>query len=39
MNQVAYFELFERTAFGDRWIGTGPRATAEKYDLWVDRHR
>jgi hypothetical protein len=36
MKQMAFYELFERTAFGDQWVGTGPRATAKKYDLWAD---
>jgi hypothetical protein len=36
MAQVAFYELFERTAFGDRWVGTGTRKAAQKYDLWAD---
>jgi len=36
MNHVAFYELFDRTAFGDRWVGTGTLAAAKKYDLWPD---
>jgi hypothetical protein len=36
MAHVAFYELFERTVFGDRWIGTGTREAARRFNLVAD---
>jgi hypothetical protein len=33
VNDTAYFELEEQTAFGTRWAATGTRAAAKRYRL------